>query len=100
MTDPILFCTKPSGRIEAKFGRHTIGVIEPFSPEMVGMRGNGCSYQIKISELRPAQEARSIAWARQQLLFRIADWFDGGGEAGHPIANLIRNQAEAERAAA
>lgn len=97
MNDLVVFFTKRSGRIEAQLGRWVVGVIEPWSPEMVGVKGNGCHYQVKIFELQPAQEARSIQWARRQLLFRIADMLDGAGPSFQEQANLIREQAEVEQ---
>lgn len=99
MTEPVTFCALRSGRIEAHLGGpygQCVGVIEPWS----ALRGNGYRWQIKLNKLTPVHDAASIAMARRNICFYLAEWFEQCGERFESLVDDLRAQAEQERAVA
>jgi hypothetical protein len=95
MIAPVLFCSFPSGRIEAMLGKQVVAEIRS------GFGGKMAVYYcLKLpvgGPVQPPKLARSITFARQQVLFRIADWIESCGPIFYHAAEHIRGQAEQER---
>lgn len=93
---PILFHTLPSGRIEAMLGRHVVGEIVPWNMGSKVKAHYSIRLPVEGSPTMP-RPATSLAMARSNMLFAIADWFDCAGPLFDGTATATRIQAEQER---
>jgi hypothetical protein len=79
------------------FRANHVGIIEPWSPELCGVHGNGAYWQCYFTRPERPRQARSIAEARVNMLLRIAEWFDSCGGSFSEIRDRLLLQAETEK---